>query len=35
MSPLRQQMIEDMTARGLAKCTRQTYLHAVSEFGLR
>jgi len=31
MNPLRQHMIEDMTARGLAPSTRQTYLHAVSE----
>ncbi len=31
MTPLRQRMIEDMTARGLAKGTRESYLHAVAE----
>ncbi len=30
MTPLRRQMIEDMTARGLAKSTRESYLHAVA-----
>lgn len=31
MTPLRQQMTEDMIARGLAKGTQETYLHAVAE----
>ena len=31
MTPLRQQMIEDMSARGLARGTRESYLHAVAE----
>jgi site-specific recombinase XerD len=31
MTPLRRQMIEDMTARGLAKATHDSYLHAVRE----
>lgn len=30
MTPLRRQMIEDMTARGLAKSTQESYLHAVA-----
>ena len=31
MTPLRQQMIDDMTARGFAKATHNGYLHAVTE----
>lgn len=31
MTQLRQQMIEDMTVRGLAEATRKAYLHAVSQ----
>jgi site-specific recombinase XerD len=31
MNLLRQQMLEDMTVRGLSVATRQTYVHAVAE----
>ena len=31
MTPLRRQMIEDMTARGFSKATHDSYLHAVGE----
>ncbi len=30
MTPLRRQMIDDMTVRGLAKSTQESYLHAVA-----
>ena len=31
MTPLRRQMIEDMTVRGFSKATHASYLHAVTE----
>ena len=31
MTPLRRQMIEDMTARGFSQATHASYLHAVTE----
>ena len=31
MTPLRRQMIEDMTARGFSRATHASYLHAVTE----
>jgi integrase/recombinase XerD len=34
MTLLRQQMIEDMSVRGLAEATRKSYLHAVSQLAL-
>ena len=33
MTPLRRQMIDDVTARGLAKSTQASYLHAVTSLG--
>ena len=33
ISPLRRQMIEDMTVRNLSPATQQSYLSAVSKFG--
>jgi integrase/recombinase XerD len=32
ISPLRRQMIEDMTVRNLSPATQQSYLSAVSKF---
>src|SRR5271166_6049339 len=34
MSPLRRRMIEDMTIRNLSPATQQSYLYAVSKFGV-
>ena len=32
VSPLRRQMIEDMTVRNLSPATQRTYVHAVAKF---
>ena len=34
ISPLRRQMIEDMTVRNLSPTTQQSYIHAVKKFSL-